>query len=215
MTLKFHIQTQYSSLLLHDWSLGTIQNACGENSALWLVHKANLGRNCPCFDPCDLEIWSLTFKINRVLHQHMLKPHVQYTFPTAKTLNCSSLTKAQIYYVLTPVTSKFDLWPPKTIGFFKDPWLILMCDINCLQQKLWPVACSQGPNLLCFDPGDLKIWHLTSKNNRVLYWPMIDPHVRYKLPTAKTLTCSSLTRPKLTMFWPRWPQNLTFDLQKQ
>ena len=114
VTLKFHIQNQYSSLLLHDWSLGTIQNACGENSALWLVHKANLGRNCPCFDPCDLEIWSLTFKINRVLHQHMLKPHVQYTFPTAKTLNCSSLT-----------------------------------------------------------------------------------------------------RPKFTMFWPRWPQNLTFDLQKQ
>ena len=136
--------------------------------------------------------------------------NLSYHSETAKLgLNCLSFDPCDL-----------EIWPSKSIGIFIEPWLILRCDINCLQLKLWPVAHPQGQNLcqnwLCFVPCDLEISHSKSIEFFIAPWLILRDDTKCLRGKLCPLTRpQGKFRPKLSMFWPLWPWNLIVDLQNQ
>ena len=83
------------------------------------LETPNLGQNRWCFVPCDLEIWWMTLENNRASLICCFKLcatfHIHWWIQTGVTVRKHLIwVKFDDFY--SRVTSKFDVWPWKTIG---------------------------------------------------------------------------------------------------
>ena len=110
-------------------------------------------------EPCDLEIWWMTFKNNRAPLLYFFKLcasfHSHRWIQTKVTVRKRSI-RVKISALLSCVTLKLDGWP-----WTRQIWGIW---------KLRPAYSQEMPNLgqnrWCLVPCDLEIWWMTLENNR-------------------------------------------------
>ena len=69
----------------------------------------NLGQIRRFLEPCDLEIWRMTFKNNRASLLSIVKPYA--SFHCHMWIQTGVRVRKRLSWVLTSVTLTFDLWP--------------------------------------------------------------------------------------------------------
>ena len=69
----------------------------------------NLGQNRRFLEPCDLEIWRMTFKNNRAPLLSIIKLYA--SFHHHMWIQTGVTVRKRLSWVLTSVTLTFDLWP--------------------------------------------------------------------------------------------------------
>ena len=100
----------------------------------------NSGQNCRFVVPCDLEIWWMTFKINRAPLLYYVK--LCTSFQTNRCIQTGVTVQKRSIWVkisnfLCCVTLKFDRWPWKTIEhLFYATWSFVHHFITICQFKL-------------------------------------------------------------------------------
>ena len=124
------------------------------------------------FSPCDVEIWCITLKNNRLPLLHYIKLCVSCQIHrwhrTEVTLRKRSI-RVKIDDFLSLVTLKFDGWPWQTIGhlFYSTSSLVRHFKyIGELKLKLQSGNAQFGSNWRFFVLCDLEIWWITLENNR-------------------------------------------------
>ena len=70
---------------------------------------------------CDLDLWPLTSKINRVHPLTMVNMSAKFDKEIHNGL--VSIVFTSSFQYMSIVTLTFDLWPPKSLGFILSPWL--------------------------------------------------------------------------------------------
>ena len=141
----------------------------------------NLGQIRRFLEPCDIEIWRMTFKNDRapLLCYFMLCA----SFHHHMWIQTGVTVRKRSSWVLTSVTLTFDLWP------WPFAWTSLLSLVitleNFMMIRWWEhgeqgksegfESCDQpmvrktpnlGQNWWCFVPCDLEIWWMTLENNR-------------------------------------------------
>ena len=119
----------------------------------------NLGQMRHFLEPCDLEIWRMTFKNNRAPLLCYFKLcalfRSHWWIQTGVTVRKRSIwVKFNAFY--SPVTLKFDRWP----------WTRQIWGIWKLRPAYSPETPNLGQNWWCFVPCDLEILWITLGNNR-------------------------------------------------
>ena len=177
------------------------------------------------FFPCDLEIWWITLGNNRAPVLYYIKLCASFQIhqwsQTWVTVRKRSI-RVEIGDFLSRVTLKFDGWPWKNN---RAPLLYYIKLCASFQSHGWiqsGVTVRKRLNLveignfyvLC----DLEIWEMTLKNNRApllcCFKLCVSFHSRWWIQTGVTV----LKRPnwvKIDDFFPQWPWNFTYDLEKQ
>ena len=69
----------------------------------------NLGQVCRFLEPCDLEIWRMTFKNNRAPLLSIIKLYA--SFHHHMWIQTGVTVRKRLSWVVTSVTLTFDLWP--------------------------------------------------------------------------------------------------------
>ena len=69
----------------------------------------NLGQICRFLEPCDLEIWRMTFKNNRAPLLSIIKLYA--SFHHHMWIQTGVTVRKRLSWVVTSVTLTFDLWP--------------------------------------------------------------------------------------------------------
>ena len=92
---------------------------------------------------CDLDLWPLTSKINRV---HPLTM-VNMSAKSDKEIHNGlvSIMFTSLFPYMSIVTLTFDLWPPKSIGFILSSWLTCLPSLTKKHATVQSLSCSQGP----------------------------------------------------------------------
>ena len=139
----------------------------------------NLGQICRFLEPCDLEIWRMTFKNNRARLLCIIKlyasSHHHMWIQTGVTV------RKRWSWVVTSVTLTFDLWP---WPFARTSLLSLVITPENFMMIGWwehsqkgvtdrrtdgrtePFIELLGQIQRFLEPDDLEIWRMTLKNNR-------------------------------------------------
>ena len=119
----------------------------------------NLGQNQLLFEPCDLEIWRMTFKNNRAPLLCYFKLCAAFCshwwIQTGVTVRKRPIW-VKINDFLSRVTLKFNGWPST-----RQIWGIWK-----LRPAYNPETPNLGQNRWCFVPCDLEIWRMTLENDR-------------------------------------------------
>ena len=77
---------------------------------------------------CDLDLWPLSSKINRVHPLTMVNMSAKFDKEIHNGL--VSIVFTRLFPYMSIVTLTFDLWPPKSIGFILSPWLTRLPSLN-------------------------------------------------------------------------------------
>ena len=140
-------------------------------------NNLKLDSNHRFFSPCDLEIWWMTWKINRAFLLYYIKLcasfQIHQWIQTGVTVRKRSI-RVEIEY-LSRVTLKFDGWPWKTIGHLSYTTSSLVHHVKSIGEvklELQSGNVQIGSNCWFFVPHDLEIWWITLKHNRapLLYY---------------------------------------------
>ena len=86
--------------------------------SLYCVHKF-----ISIYVHCDLDLWALTSKINRVHPLTMVNMSAKFDKEIHSSLFSIVFTSLFPYTYMSIVTLTFYLWPPKSIGFILASWL--------------------------------------------------------------------------------------------
>ena len=134
---------------------------------------ANLGKIRRFLGLCDLEIWRMTLKNNRAPLLFYFKLVASFRnhwcIETWVTVRKRSIW-VKIDDFFSRVTSKFDVWPWKTIGhlfYATSSFVQHFVAIGDFKLELQSGNSQFGSkSTIFFKPCDLEIWRLTLKNNR-------------------------------------------------
>ena len=132
----------------------------------------NLGQIQRFLEPCDLEIWRMTFKNNRAPLLCYLKLYASFRshrwIQAGVTVRkCPIWVKIDDFF--SRVTLKFDVWPWKTIGhlfYATSSFVHHSVAIGDFKLELQSATLNLGQIWRFLEPCDLEIWRMTSKNNR-------------------------------------------------
>ena len=132
----------------------------------------NLGQIRRFLEPCDLEIWRMTFKNNRALLLCYFKLYASFRshwwIQTGVTVRKRPIwVKFDDFF--SRVTLKFDGWPSKTIGhlfYATSSFVHHFVPIGEFKLELESGNAQSRSNRRFLEPCDLEIWRMTFKNNR-------------------------------------------------
>ena len=133
----------------------------------------NLGKIRRFLKPCDLEIWRMTLKNNRVPLICYFKLYA--SFRSHRWIQAGVTVRKRSIWVkindfFSRVTLKFDGWPWKTIGhlfYATSSFVHHFVAIGELKLELQSGNAQSGSNSAIFRAVcDLEIWRMTLKNNR-------------------------------------------------
>ena len=176
----------------------------------------NLGQIRRFLEPCDLEIWRMTFKNNRAPLLCYFKLcaafRTHWWIQTGVTVRKRPIwVKFDVFW--SRVTLKFDGWPSKTIGhlfYATSSFVHHFIAIGEFKLELQSGNAQSGSNSAISAPCDLEIWRMTLKNNRAPLLSNIKLYVSFHhhmwIQTGVTV------RKRKFGSWPLWPWPLTSDL---
>ena len=165
------------------------------------------------FEPCDLEIWRMTFKNNRAPLLCYFKLcaafRTHWWIQTGVTVRKRPIwVKFDVFQ--SRVTLKFDGWPSKTIGhlfYASSSFVHHFIAIGEFKLELQSGNAQSGSNSAILAPCDLEIWRMTLKNNRAPLLSNIKLYVSFHhhmwIQTGVTV------RKRKFGSWPLWPWPLT------
>ena len=186
---------------------------------------ANLGQNLRFLEPCDLEIWRMTFKNNRAPLLCYFKLYASFSShwwiqPGVTVRKRPIWVKIEDF--LSRVTLQFDVWPWKTIGHlfystssfvhrfvaigdFKLELRVRKCPIWVKFDGFWSLV------TLKFDGWPWKtIGHLSNATSSFVHHFVAIGEFKLELQSGNGQSGSNSM-----IFRAVWPWNLTDDLEKQ
>ena len=116
VTLTFDLQNQYGWSSHHGLYVCQVWSWSSQWFCHYGVHKL-----ISIYVHCDLDLWPLTFKINRVHPLTMVNMSAKFDKEIHNGL--VSIVFTSLFSYMSIVTLTFDLWPPKSIGFILLSWL--------------------------------------------------------------------------------------------
>ena len=158
---------------------------------------------------CDLDLWPIDPKINRLLSQAMLNDYIR--FNQNLSIHTWVSIRKWICGQTVSMTLTFELLTPKLIGFFLRPCLMKTCSLI----KICPftLELSSGNEIDVTSSCDLDLWPSDRKINRVL--PSVLCHRYMKLESNWTIQTWVIVRKRNLCKFILWPWPLTFWPQNQ
>ena len=142
-----------------------------DSNWIYSLETLNSGQNRRLFVPCDLEIWWMTLKNNRVplicCFKRCESFHSHRWIQTRVTVRKRSV-RVKIADLLSQVNLKFDDWPWKAIWhlfYVASSFMHHFIAIGKFKLKLQSGNARFRSRRFCV-PCDLEIWWMTLKNNR-------------------------------------------------
>ena len=157
-----------SSLLLHNslngiqWSKFWIRPLVRQEPKGPIQKYTNAKRSIPAHSTlfndahCDLHLWPVTSKINRVYSHTMA--NMSAKFDEEAHSGFVSIVFKSLFLYMSIVTLNFDLWPPKSIGFILTQWLTCLQSLMKKHTAVLSLSCSKAYYHTCL----LWPWPLTS-----------------------------------------------------
>ena len=185
------------------------------------LETLNSGLNWQHFVLCELEIWWMTLKNNRVplLNYTKLRAlfQIHWCIQTWATVGIRSLW-VKIGDFLSMVTLKLDGWPRKTIGQLFYTTLSSVHHFKAMGEFKLKLQSRNAQNQWFFVPCDLEIWqwpgktigHLSYAASSFLHHSIAIGEFKLELQSG-----NAQFRSKSAIFCPMSPWNLTDDLEKQ
>ena len=184
----------------------------------------NLGQIWRFLEPCDLEIWQMTFKNNRAPLLSVIKLYA--SFHHHMWIQTGVTVRKRLSWVLTSVTLTFDLWP------WPFAWTSLLSLVitpeNFMMIRWWEHSQKGVTDRQTDRRTDRQTDRQTEKTIHRAAWSQLKTIGRLFYTTSsfvhnfKAMCQTSVTvwkrpiRVKISgVFCRVWPWNLMYDLEKQ